>query len=228
MLLPTREVERRLLRRHDLVAGIDEVGRGALAGPVSVGVAVVGRATRGRFPDGLRDSKLLPPGAREELCAPIRAWVAGSAVGHATPGEIDDVGIIAALRLAASRALATVRADGLGPTAAILDGTHNWLVPDLFSDDTARDALAFDEVVMRVKADAQCAVVAAASVLAKVERDSLMAGLADPGYGWARNKGYGAATHLEGLARLGPCEHHRRSWNLPRGTVSAPGGMMDG
>lgn len=226
--MPTREVERRLLGRHELVAGIDEVGRGALAGPVSVGVAVVGRATRRRFPDGLRDSKLLAAGARENLCDPIRAWVAGSAVGHATPGEIDDVGIIVALRLAAARALATVRAAGLDPTAAILDGTHNWLVPDLFADDASRAALGFDEVVMRVKADAQCAVVAAASVLAKVERDSLMVRLQDPGYGWARNKGYGASNHLEALARLGPCEQHRRSWNLPCGEMSAPGGMIDG
>lgn len=112
MLRPTREVERRLLRRHTLVAGIDEVGRGALAGPVSVGVAVVGRATRPRFPDGLADSKLLPAATREHLCAPIRAWVAGAAVGHASPAEIDAVGIVAALRLAAVRALIHVRRPG--------------------------------------------------------------------------------------------------------------------
>jgi len=228
VLRPTREVERRLLRRHTLVAGIDEVGRGALAGPVSVGVAVVGRATRPRFPDGLADSKLLPAATREHLCAPIRAWVAGAAVGHASPAEIDAVGIVAALRLAAVRALIHVRASGLHPTAAILDGTHNWLVPDLLDDDAARAALAFDEVVMRVKADAHCAVVAAASVLAKVERDSHMTGLPDPGYGWDRNKGYGASAHLEALARLGPCDQHRRSWNLPCGEMSAPGGMIVG
>ena len=108
MLRPTREVERRLLRRHTLVAGSDEVGRGALAGPVSVGVAVVGRATRPRFPAGLADSKLLPAATREHLCAPIRAWVAGAAVGHASPAEIvrarfgNDAGIVGAA-LAASR-----------------------------------------------------------------------------------------------------------------------------
>lgn len=227
MLHPSRDDERRLLRRHHLVAGIDEVGRGALAGPVSVGVAVVGRSTPA-FPAGLRDSKLLAPEAREQLCGPIRAWVAGAAVGHASAAEIDDVGIVAALRLAAVRALVAVRATGLAPTAAILDGTHNWLVPDLLDDDATRAALDLDEVVLRVKADAHCAVVAAASVLAKVERDTLMVDLPDPGYGWARNKGYGASVHLEALARLGPCDHHRRSWNLPCGEMTAPGGMIGG
>ena len=81
---------------------------------------------------------------------------------------------------------------------------------------------------MRVKADAHCAVVAAASVLAKVERDSHMTGLPDPGYGWDRNKGYGTSAHLKALAQLGPCDQHRRSWNLPCGEMSAPGGMIVG
>lgn len=229
MILPTREVERRLLRCHSCVVGIDEVGRGALAGPVSVGVAVVSRSTRPRFPAGLRDSKLLAAEARERLCDPIRAWVAGCAVGHASPAEIDEIGIIAAMRVAATRALADVRAAGHTPTAAILDGSHNWLAADLLADDDARAALAIEEVVTRVKADAGCAVVAAASVLAKVERDALMTALPDPGYGWAQNKGYGAAAHLEALGRLGPCDHHRRSWHLPGvREMSGPSGMIVG
>lgn len=218
---PSRDIEGLLLSRHRLVAGIDEVGRGALAGPVSVGVAVVSE-TAGTFPRGLRDSKLLTPAARERLCDPIRSWVAGAAVGHASPGEIDDVGIIAALRLAAARAVTTIQAAGLRPTAAILDGTHNWLRPDILDP----DALPFHEVVLQAKADVHCAVVAAASVLAKVERDAYMTGLPDPGYDWAQNKGYGASTHLRALARLGPCEHHRRSWNLPRREMAAPDGMI--
>lgn len=212
---PSRDLERKLLRRHAFVVGIDEVGRGALAGPVSVGVAVVQRSTRAGFPEGLRDSKLLTAPAREGLCAPIRSWAAACTVGHASPAEIDAVGIMAALRLAAARAVAQVRAAGFAPTAVILDGNHNWLLPDLFDDAALRDSLAFEEVVLAVKADVSCAVVAAASVVAKVERDGLMCRLTDPGYDWVHNKGYGAAAHLEALARLGPCDHHRRSWHLP-------------
>ena len=75
--------------------------------------------------------------------------------------------------------------------------------------------LDFPQVVLRPKADASCAVVAAASVLAKVHRDAYMCELVDPGYGFAAHKGYGAAVHLDALGRLGPCEHHRRSWRLP-------------
>lgn len=223
MQVPTRVVERKLLQRHGWVVGIDEVGRGAVAGPVSVGAAVVSRATRSRFPAGLRDSKLLTPEARVQLCPPIRSWVAASAVGHASPAEIDAVGIMAALRLAAARAVREILDAGIVPTAAILDGNHNWLAPDLFDDDLVRESLVFDEVVLAVKADASCAVVAAASVVAKVERDGMMCQLPDPGYGWVQNKGYAVAAHLDAISRLGACEHHRRSWHLP-GTM--PGGAV--
>jgi len=231
MQVPTRVVERRLLRRHAWVVGIDEVGRGAVAGPVSVGAAVVSRSTRATFPAGLRDSKLLTPEARATLCTPVRAWVAGCAVGHATPAEIDAVGIMAALRLAAARAVRQLHDAGIFPTAAILDGNHNWLAPDLLDDDGVRRTLAFDEVVLAVKADAACAVVAAASVVAKVERDGIMCELPDPGYGWVQNKGYAVAAHLDAISRLGTCEHHRRSWNLPVAAGDTdgrhPDGMMD-
>ncbi|MEE6272720.1 ribonuclease HII [Georgenia wangjunii] len=236
---PTRRLERRLLGEgHRLVAGMDEVGRGALAGPVSVGVAVVDEAT-GRHPGALRDSKLISAAIREELCGPIRAWCTGAAVGHASPAEIDAVGIIAALRLAGTRALAALAAEGLVPDVVVLDGIHDWLTPpaqeDLFAVvPDAAGAAPLVPVRTQVKADLTCAVVAAASVLAKCERDAMMVELdaEHPAYGWAANKGYGAAWHVDALRRLGPSPLHRRSWRLPAreedavGAAVAGGGMM--
>ncbi len=252
---PTRRVERGLLRAgHSLVAGVDEVGRGALAGPVSVGVVVVDAATRAA-PPGLRDSKLLTPAAREALCAPIRRWALAGAVGHASAAEIDAVGIVAALRMAATRALAELAAAGARPTAVILDGSHNWLAAPaqrpLFGGDGTTGItadpppggaaelepapeselvtdLAEPTVHVRVKADRTCAVVAAASVLAKCERDALMTALdlEHAPYGWAVNKGYAVPEHLAALRALGPSPLHRVSWRLP--TRSAAGGAREG
>lgn len=225
---PDRLVETGLLESYDLVGGMDEVGRGSLAGPVSVGLAVVSRDTPDAFPAGLADSKQLTPRRREALVEPCRAWVLDSAVAHASPAEIDALGIVGALRLAGRRALAQVASRGHAPGAVILDGSADWLAEpatDLLSglgapapapvDDGLPDDLVTPPVRMEVKGDARCAVVAAASVLAKVERDGLMAALPDPGYGWAGNKGYASAAHVEGLARLGASEQHRRSWRLP-------------
>lgn len=235
-VLPDRRLEREMLGGVELVAGMDEVGRGALAGPVSVGLAVVSRATSSDIPQGLADSKQLSARRREALVEPVRQWAADSAVAHAWPQEIDRLGIMGALRLAGLRALAQVTRRGHLPGAIILDGSANWLTlqaPDLLAG-LAEDAEPADApggqgapggpglpqvpvppVRMEVKADARCAVVAAASVLAKVERDALMTGLEDPGYGWASNKGYASAAHVRALGRLGAGEQHRRSWRLP-------------
>lgn len=253
---PTRTFERALLRAgNGLVAGVDEVGRGALAGPVSVGVVVVDLRTRAA-PKGLRDSKLLTPSAREALCEPLRRWAVASAVGHAGAAQIDAVGIIAALRTAAHRALADLAAGGVNPHAVILDGSHNWLAPPAqaalfdgpcpdddgagppaFGGAAARPEAGQPVVHVRVKADLECAVVAAASVLAKCERDATMVALdaVHPGYGWAVNKGYAVPEHLAALRALGPSREHRVSWNLP-GRDRRPalregvpvGGMMGG
>ncbi|WP_062377207.1 ribonuclease HII [Demequina pelophila] len=206
-----------------IVAGIDEVGRGALAGPVSVGVVALGRCTA--WPDGLTDSKRLTRARREALIEPIRAFAAASAVGHASADEIDAHGIVAALRLAGRRALGSL---GVAVDAVLLDGTHDWLTPpapDLFAQVDAwggagsgpGDDWAPPPVTMVVKGDLTCASIAGGSVLAKVERDGLMAAAHDshPDYGWSGNKGYGAAVHLEALRRLGPSPLHRRSWRLP-------------
>jgi len=235
------------------VAGMDEVGRGALAGPVSVGVVVVDATTR-RAPRGLTDSKLLAPALREEMVPKVRRWGLAWAVGHASSAEIDDVGIIGALRLAGRRALATVAAAGVEIDAVLLDGSHDWLSdpqPDLLDvlDDLgpAPDDGAAVPVVpgvrayrpldpaslpapvpslgvrTLVKADVQCASVAAASVLAKCERDALMRELAGehPAYDWHQNKGYATAAHVRALEEHGPSILHRTSWNLPG--VTGPG-----
>src|SRR4051795_4283480 len=132
---PSLRVERSLLReRCGLLAAMDEVGRGALAGPASVGVVLVDAGVR-TAPSGVRDSKLLTPSARQALVPRIRRWALASAVGHAGPDEVDAVGILGALRRAARRALAALPAV---PDLVLLDGNHDWL-----TDPTSQGLLAF-------------------------------------------------------------------------------------
>lgn len=212
MIRPTLDWERELLRSGPAtVAGVDEVGRGALAGPVSVGVVVVAAGTTDA-PDGLADSKLIAAPLRESLVPRIQGWCVAHAVGHASAREIDRVGIVAALRMAALRALAALPEP---PQLIILDGSHDWLSHsgDLFS---SPDPVALPGVRTRVKADQHCASVAAASVLAKVERDRLLRELDEryPGYGFAQHKGYGSEVHRAAIRALGACEEHRRTWRL--------------
>lgn len=216
---PTLDYERRFKASGArLLAGIDEVGRGALAGPVSVGIAVIDLQRQKLLAD-VRDSKLLKVSERERLEPLVRAWSVASAVGHASAAEIDALGIIAALRLAGNRAWAAVIAAGVTPEVVLLDGSHNWLT-------TPAQASLFDEgpaepgcdapVHTLVKADMQCLSVAAASVLAKVERDRQMAALHEefPAFGWNENKGYGTAAHKDALRTAGPSPYHRVSWQL--------------
>ena len=208
---PSLTHERRLLRSGAAsVVGIDEVGRGSLAGPVTVGAVLVLPQTP-TAPAGLRDSKALTPQQRNALRPKLQRWAPAFGVGHAQPDEIDLLGLTAALRLAAVRALRAMRA----PVAAILlDGCHDWLAS------TAEGLPEFPgshRVTTRIKADRDCSAVAAASVLAKVARDALMVDMAASGdpYGWRSNKGYAAPEHLSGLRRYGPCRQHRLSWQLP-------------
>lgn len=233
---PSLRLERALLRDGArVVVGMDEVGRGALAGPVSVGAVAVDLATRSG-PRGVADSKLLTAAARTALLPALGRWGLARAVGHASPGEIDALGIVGALRLAGARALAAICA-GLGEIdVVVLDGTHDWLSPpaDLFAlgglDGSSAEVSAVlggdgsPHVLTRARADRTCASVAAASVLAKCERDEHMTVLhtEHPDYGWADNKGYGAPEHLAALERLGPSPHHRVSWRLP-GQQGGPG-----
>lgn len=259
---PSLRLARSLMRTHGhlVVAGMDEVGRGALAGPVSVGVVAVTADTRSA-PPGLDDSKQLTALQRERLAPRLQRWAPAWAVGHASNDEIDAWGILLALRVAGLRALAEL---GAAPDRVVLDGSYDWLrrpvpVPrqesllDALDAPDAPDAahpsgpaapgpgedadvaslqgppvldlplprLPSPEeclpVDLVVKADRRCAAVAAASVLAKVERDRIMTrlGEADPRWGWAGNKGYSAPEHLAALAQHGPCDLHRRSWRLP-------------
>lgn len=210
MIEPTLTLERRLLKQHAIVIACDEVGRGALAGPVAVGAAVVDPArSRKRVPAGLRDSKLVPEARRPEVAARAAAFVQHSAVGWASSVEVDEIGIIRALGLAAVRAIADLRAHGVVPEEAvvILDGNHDYITPAGESGLTVRPI---------IKADRDCASAAAASVIAKVARDTLMTGLHDdlPAYGWARNKGYASLDHREAISAHGMSMHHRHSWAI--------------
>lgn len=206
---PRLVVERRLLRTTPFVIALDEVGRGALAGPVAVGAAVVdARASRRRVPEGLRDSKLVAEHHRPAVAERAAQWVVGSAVGWADASEIDDVGIMRALGLAGLRAIAELRAGGIVPDEAVvlLDGNYDYLTP-------AGGTL---PVTSLVKADRDCASVSAASVVAKVARDAHMAHLHQfaPVYAWERNKGYASPAHREAIRSHGLSVYHRRSWAI--------------
>lgn len=205
--VPTLRHERILLRDGArLVIGMDEVGRGAIAGPVAVGLSIVDVDTR-TAPEGLKDSKLLAEPRREELQPKVARWARHAAVGMASNERIEQIGIIAALGLAARRAIDAIRDEGVDLAGAVvlLDGSHDWLTPAI------EGAI---PVTMKVKADRTCAAVAAASVLAKVHRDRLMidSDAVHPGYAWTSNKGYASAEHYAGIERVGASPLHRWSW----------------
>jgi ribonuclease HII len=182
-----------------LIAGVDEVGRGPLAGPV-VAAAVILDPERPIA--GLRDSKLLTPKARTRLAREIRLHALAFAVAAADHGEIDSLNILEASLVAMRRAVLRLK---LTPARVIVDGNQ---VPR-FPDGGARYI-----VEARVRGDQSVPSVSAASILAKVCRDRLMCrwDRRYPGYAFASNKGYPTAAHLEGLRRLGPCDIHRRSF----------------
>ncbi|MGH9183102.1 MAG: ribonuclease HII [Acidimicrobiales bacterium] len=192
---PSLVVERSLWETgHHVVVGMDEVGRGAWAGPISVGAAVL---PPDRRVYKVRDSKALTEAEREALFDRIAGWCSGWAVGHATHEECDALGMTDAQRLAARRAL-----DGLGcrPDQVLVDG--RW------------DFVGGGGVQRLVGGDARCLSIAAASILAKVTRDRLMRAEAPhfPGYDFDLNKGYPCPRHKLALAAMGPTAIHRRSW----------------
>lgn len=254
-VVPTLDLETELaVPGVDYVVGLDEVGRGALAGPVMVGafaLPVCGLADLA-VPDGLADSKALTPRRRRIMYDILLEWGAGWAVGACSNAEIDRWGIGPALGLAALRALDDLEgrlgegraeedpcdgdrqdahpggsrhpgprpgADRVPPVlAAILDGPVDYVTPALGSCG-APSLLSAPAVTCRIKGDSTCASVSAASVMAKVTRDSLMVDLvrAHPRfapYGWERNKGYGSREHKAAIAALGPTTLHRTSWHL--------------
>jgi len=180
--------------RPGLVAGVDEAGRGPLAGPVVAAAVILDDARPIR---GLADSKQLSPRRRERLFDEIRAHALCCAIGEASADEIDRLNILQATLLAMQRAVAGLR---LTPHRVLVDGNRTPRLPMLCA------AL--------VKADARVAAVAAASILAKVHRDRLCAELhlRWPQYGFEGHKGYPTPAHLDALRRHGPCEQHRRSF----------------
>jgi ribonuclease HII len=190
---------------HEVVVGVDEVGRGSWAGPISVGAAVL---PRDRRVYKVRDSKMLTEAEREKLFPRLAAWCAAWAVGHASQQECDDLGMSAAQKLAARRAI-----DGLGvvPDAILVDGLWNFV--------------GTGNVTRIVRGDASCLSIATASILAKVTRDRLMRAEAEhfPAYDFDLNKGYPCPRHKAALAAWGPSSIHRRAWvfmdHLPWGGV---------
>lgn len=211
---PTLLTESRLFERGNrFVLGIDEVGRGAIAGPVAVGVSLIDKLNPvlTLWPEKLQDSKLMTPKSRAAITEPLEQWVEGFAIGYSSNEEIDKSGISEALRSAASRALIELLASGstrskLASEGAVilLDGSQNWL---------GKQAAGL-EVDLQVKADTACVSVAAAAVLAKVKRDALMeAHDGDyPEYGFAGHKGYASAAHIQALRTHGPSAIHRLTW----------------
>ncbi|CAH0161480.1 MULTISPECIES: ribonuclease HII [unclassified Microbacterium] len=210
VIAPKLTLERKLLAEYDLIISLDEVGRGALAGPVAVGAAVMDAAgARRRVPEGLRDSKLVTEKRRPDVAARAAAWVQASAVGWASATEIDEVGIMRALGLAASRAIDAVVAQGatLDGALVILDGNHDYV---------SRVHAAPLHVRSVIKGDRDCASVSAASVIAKVERDTYMGALHGdhPAYQWDRNKGYASLEHRAAIRETGLSPFHRASWAI--------------
>lgn len=196
---PTLQIEQSLWAQGFVhVAGIDEAGRGALAGPV-VAAAVVVTPTCAAAPVWaiVRDSKLLSAAQRKTLAVEIRECAASWAVGVVDAAQIDAIGIAAATRMAMQQAVAALAC-----------------VPDHLLIDWVRLPHIAIRQISQPKADRTMAVVAAASILAKVYRDQLMTDydLQYPGYGFAAHKGYGVAAHLAAIAQLGPCTLHRHSF----------------
>jgi ribonuclease HII len=201
-----RERERRRLERlhrfeHDargrgftLIGGIDEVGRGPLAGPVVAACVVADGPLMLR---GLDDSKKVTPERRVELAVDIRAKVVAWAIGEATVAEIERHNIYWASILAMERALAALA-----------------IAPQYLLTDAVRIRSFAGEQLPVIKGDAKCATVAAASILAKVHRDALLVELdrEHPQYGFAEHKGYATPRHIAALQEHGPCPHHRRQF----------------
>ncbi len=191
------EIERELAAAGaSCVAGVDEVGRGAWAGPVTV-CAVIVRPGYPGPPPGLTDSKRLSPARRTAIAAQLLDWVEAFALGESGPAEIDAAGLTAALRRAAVSAL---RKLPRRPDAVLLDGSHDYIGRPW-------------PVRCAVRADLRSVSVAAASVIAKVHRDRIMAGLGHQEFAFADNAGYPSPAHTAALAALGPTPQHRLSWS---------------
>lgn len=205
------DFELTLLRdRYDYIIAIDEVGRGAIAGPVVVGATVVNIDNQAGIPEGLRDSKLIPEKQRDDYHDKVLGWVLAGSVGSVEASYIDSYGITHSLAQAAQQAI--FKLESAVPdikekrTIVLLDGSHNWL----------KELNLPYFTITKVKADLECASVSGASVLAKVFRDNLMVEASlelEDKYGWKSNKGYGAKTHYDAISEFGLVDNwHRKTW----------------
>ena len=195
--VPGLAVERELWAAgHEVVVGVDEVGRGAWAGPLTIGAVVL---PRDRRVNKVRDSKALTEPEREALFDRLADWCVAWAGGRVTATECDELGMSEAQRLAARRAL-----DGLG------------MVPDQVLIDGKWDFVGGGSTRMIVKGDATCLSISTASILAKVTRDRIMRAEDEefPAYDFAWNKGYPCPRHRQALRGVGPSALHRRSWSF--------------
>lgn len=179
-----------------LCVGLDEVGRGPLAGPLTVGAVVLPADAR---IEGLNDSKQVAPHDRERIAAEVKDVALAWSVQHIAPDAIDAAGMTASLRVAFMRAVADVESQGVRPEVVLLDGNPLHMDP---------------REVNVVHGDARCASIAAASIIAKVTRDALMVKYATeyPQYGFEKNKGYASADHQQAIRDFGMCPIHRVSF----------------
>ena len=195
MTKPNFELEQAALSRDAFrIAGVDEVGRGPLCGPVTAAAVILNPDD---IPEGLNDSKKMTAKKRDALYDEILAK-ADCCIAHATVQEIDEINILRASHLAMTRAIAGLTK---APDHILIDGN---MIPKGLA--TSAEAV--------VKGDGRSLSIAAASIIAKVARDRIMGDLAIdfPGYGWEKNAGYGTKQHLEALRALGVTPHHRRSF----------------
>lgn len=196
---PDLRLEKRLWRSGlENIAGMDEAGRGALAGPVTVGAVILPNVPRlSSTLSGVRDSKQMTPGQRARWAAALREIARAWSLGWASADEIDSLGISAATRLASERALAALT-----------------FVPDFLLTDFRLNPDTDLPLTSLVKGDQKSLSIASASVLAKTARDAVMVELEEqyPGYGLARHKGYGTAFHREAIERLGHSPIHRKTF----------------
>jgi ribonuclease HII len=192
---------------HLLVAGLDEVGRGPLAGPVVAAAVVLDPNQDHSWSSGIRDSKQLSSKQRQLQNDLIRKHAHSVAIGTISSNVIDEVGIVNATRKAMARALSGLPAH---PDALLIDALK---LPDI---ETPQKSF--------IKGDSRCISIAAASIVAKVARDGLMGNYDEtfPGYGFARHKGYSTKEHISSLWRLGPCPIHRRSFAPVREVLWGP------
>ena len=186
----------RSLASRGLILGLDEVGRGPLAGPLTVGGVVLPEEP---IILGLNDSKQIPEARRPQIAADIRKYAKAFTIQHIEPADIDEHGMAVCLRMAFTRAIADIESQGIEIDCILLDGNPLRLDP---------------REINVIKGDAKCASIAAASILAKVERDSLMQRYAElyPSYEFEKNKGYGSSAHIDAITRFGLSPIHRRSY----------------